>query len=151
MKRRAILLSLGLWMIPCDLPAQACGNLTQGQVDVALYQLGEIFYDPENAETRDTIIQQLDPATHPGAIVRDDSVCEAVVARMVEAMRQGNTRWKGEHTPAFTSAVFRFGPYYVGIIREIISPQPGALGGAFARGPQMIFRVSDLEFLLGVV
>jgi hypothetical protein len=132
------------------LQAQACGNLTQEDADAALYHLGAIFYDPENAETRDTIIQQLDSATHPGAIVRDDAVCQAVVARMVEARRQGNLRWQGEQTPAFTSAVFRFGPYYVGIIREIISPQPGALGGAFARGGQMIFRVSDLEFLLSV-
>lgn len=151
MKTRAILLLVGLWMMPCDLPAQACGNLTQEEVGAALYQLGGIFYDPENAETRDTIIQQLDSTAHPGAIVRDDSVCQAVVARMVEARRQGNLRWQGEHTPAFTSAVFRFGPYYIGIIRETISPQPGVLGGGFARGVKMIFRVSDLEFLLGVV
>lgn len=151
MKLAFTMLAAMALLAPRSADAQSCGNLSTADATAVLDNYGGIFYDPEQAETRGSAILELNPVADPGEMVMEDSICTAVVQRAVDRMRRGNLRWQGGRDPEYTSAVFRFGPYYVVLIREKIEITPGALAPPTGRGVTMIFRVSDLEFLLGVV
>ncbi|HEX8362422.1 MAG TPA: hypothetical protein VF613_20045 [Longimicrobium sp.] len=130
--------------------AQSCAILPAEKEADVLEGLYDMLFNPEFAESRDSAIQLLGPVTDPGMAVKDDSVCRAVAQRMVARERQFNDRWK-QQDPQHTTYVFRFGPYYVGMVRERAVPSPGALTTPTGRGMNMIFRAADLEYVLGVV
>jgi hypothetical protein len=147
---RIPVLVAALALTPSAVWGQSCGILPAAEEARVLEGLSYMLFSPEAAEGRDSVIQQLGPVADPGTVVRDDSVCQAVIQRMVIRMRRYNNRWKAGDPP-FTAFVFQFGPYYVGMMRERVLRSPGALTIPSGRGTKFIFRASDLEYLLGVV
>lgn len=144
-----------LSLVPAALPAQAGCSRTPDYAEETREDLAPLFYDSgnENAEFRGTAIQQLS-AADTQYVVRDDSVCEAVLSAAVARMRQYNTSWANGQEGNYSAAVIRFGGYYAVALAEespSLTVQNGMLSGfGTARGWTLILRADTLGHLLSM-
>jgi hypothetical protein len=142
-----------LSIIPAALPGQAGCGRTSGIAEELREHHAPLFYSSDSleAELRGTAIRRLSP-TDTQYVVREDSVCEAVLAVAVAHMRRYNTVWAAGREGNFTGTVIRFGEYYsVSLVTEM--PPMTLKDGVFTSagsgmGARLVFRADTLEILL---
>ncbi|HEX8393942.1 MAG TPA: hypothetical protein VF665_16485 [Longimicrobium sp.] len=103
----ACVLMLGL------LPAKGFGqncSLTAPDADENLRDLAPMFYDPDETENRGPHVRLL-TAADTQYVVRDDSVCQAVLDVVIPRMRRAFRSWAAGREGAYEATVYRFGPY----------------------------------------
>jgi hypothetical protein len=151
--KRLLWVAAILGVLPAALPGQeGCGRTSESAEELR-EDLAPLFYssDSLDAELRGTAIRRLSPADTQ-YVVREDSVCEAVLAVAVPLMRQYNTMWAAGREGNFTATVIRFGGYYaVSLVSEM--PPMTLKDGVFtsfgsATSATLVFRADTLEILL---
>jgi hypothetical protein len=138
-----------LFLFPVAAHAQGCQR-TPPHAEEDLQEVALLFRDSAYAEDRGTEIRQLADAD-PQYVVRDDSVCQAVLDRAVAHMRRNNTIWAAGNEGNFEAVVYRFGPYYaVGLTEETppVTFENGVLSGfSTGRSPFLIFEAGGLTLV----
>jgi hypothetical protein len=150
MTKQLWVLAFFVSMVPRLASAQSCNSIGSEAPTEMIASLGDFFYESDNADSRAGMIEQLDPAAQPGPQVVADSVCDVLVEAVLSRLRRYNPRWATQDQP-YTSAVVRFGPYYVVEVREPLPPVlPGTIRPT-GRGPIYVYRVSDLSYIMGLM
>jgi hypothetical protein len=77
--------------------------------------------------------------------VQDASVCRAVLQRALEEFSERGSGWIDLTPGSYDFGVFRFGPYYAVLLRDVREYEHVRTGWS----PLLIFRVTDLEYVAG--
>ncbi|MBB4639311.1 hypothetical protein [Longimicrobium terrae] len=144
-----------LLLAPAAAEAQGCSR-TPPDADEELPAIAATFSaDPETARNRGPEITPLAPADTT-YVVRDDSVCQAVLDVVIPEIRRGDPTWAGHREGHYTATVLRLGPYYtVSLLPEresgselrVSNNADGSVtiqGVAHSRNPFVVLRASDL-------
>jgi hypothetical protein len=149
MKRSIAAALAAVFFVPSIAAAQECQR-TSPYADEDIHELALWFYNPEYKENRGTEIQLLTPADTQ-YVVRDDSICDALVTDALARLRDGPSPWAEGREGNFEATVYRFGPYYVVELMEELPPvtyENGVLDGLVtSRSPTLIYRASDMKLL----
>ena len=131
---------------PAAAQTSRCGDWDGA--DARLEELSRYFIDPEHAEFREDLIEQVSADT-PRFVVRDAAVCEAVMDSLL-AQLHADPNWatifQRRYQNGWTYNILRYGPYYAIVALEL--PPPGnRLAGGWAT--MWILRASDLKYIGG--
>lgn len=145
-------------LAPAAVEAQGCSR-TSPYAEEELAAIAPTFSaNPEAARNRGREIIPL-ARGDTTYVVRDDSVCQAVLDVVLPEVRRGDPEWADDGDDGYTADVLRLGPYYtVSLLRErapgselrVTNNADGSItiqGVAHSRSPLVVLRAADLSII----
>ncbi|HEX8362423.1 MAG TPA: hypothetical protein VF613_20050 [Longimicrobium sp.] len=141
-----ILAGCALIATPRVVLAQSCGDVPAEVAEETRAAVAPLFFDSAEADLREASVRQLAPGEIQ-QIVRDDSVCAALVQRAVAHLRATNSVWRAGQEGEQEVIVFRFGPYYAVSLTRAQPVTDTGLNVATGWSPLVVFRAGDHVYI----
>jgi hypothetical protein len=152
-KRLLPILGAFFALMPGNLRAQGCSRTATDAAERLPYVV-DIFTSPDQASARGSEIQTQD-ADIPAAVVQTPAICNAVLHRGIEYLRQTNKTWREHREGRYEMALFHVGAYYALTVSPCApaGSDSAPSGTIVIRGiptehwPLLIYRASDLALV----
>jgi hypothetical protein len=137
---RRVILLLACALLPGTTAAQNdCVTLPHSEG--VLKSVSRYFLDDDLQQVREGWLPKLDSAA-PRFVESDARACQRVMREVASVQRKAED-WQAFQATGYEFAVYRIGPYYAVVIRQVAPPGETRL----ARIPMLVFRVSDLGYV----